>query len=169
MQQRFPCSDPHTLPSGRFFKGAISPSMWPLMGNGRVQPSYEAREAEGLPPLSRANHLFATFPISHGWGPCVQVSEDPEALDEFFAGRLDCSCLDGLGARLWPTSQPLAHSLPLSLQIPFLGAGIKIHEKRVSDNLRPFHDRMEECFKNLKMKVEKEYGVREMVWVVPMA
>lgn len=52
----------------------------------------------------------------------------------------------------------------LSLQIPFLGAGIKIHEKRVSENLRPFHDRMEECFKNLKVKVEKEYGVREMVW-----
>lgn len=49
-------------------------------------------------------------------------------------------------------------------QIPFLGAGIKIHEKRVSENLRPFHDRMEECFKNLKAKVEKEYGVREMVW-----
>lgn len=57
----------------------------------------------------------------------------------------------------------------LSLQIPFLGAGIKIHEKRVSENLRPFHDRMEECFKNLKVKVEKEYGVREMVCVVPVA
>lgn len=28
---------------------------------------------------------------------------------------------------------------------------------------------MEECFKNLKMKVEKEYGVREMVRVVPLA
>ncbi|KFO34150.1 Dedicator of cytokinesis protein 2 [Fukomys damarensis] len=50
----------------------------------------------------------------------------------------------------------------IAWQIPFLGAGIKIHEKRVSDNLRPFHDRMEECFKNLKVKVEKEYGVREM-------
>lgn len=50
----------------------------------------------------------------------------------------------------------------IAWQIPFLGAGIKIHEKRVSENLRPFHDRMEECFKNLKMKVEKEYGVREM-------
>ncbi|CAM9617177.1 unnamed protein product [Rangifer tarandus platyrhynchus] len=48
------------------------------------------------------------------------------------------------------------------LRIPFLGAGIKIHERRVSENLRPFHDRMEECFKNLKVKVEKEYGVREM-------
>ncbi|XP_021095427.1 dedicator of cytokinesis protein 2 isoform X2 [Heterocephalus glaber] len=50
----------------------------------------------------------------------------------------------------------------IAWQIPFLGAGIKIHEKRVSGNLRPFHDRMEECFKNLKVKVEKEYGVREM-------
>ncbi|ELK17358.1 Dedicator of cytokinesis protein 2 [Pteropus alecto] len=47
-------------------------------------------------------------------------------------------------------------------KIPFLGAGIKIHEKRVSENLRPFHDRMEECFRSLKVKVEKEYGVREM-------
>ncbi|XP_037356636.1 dedicator of cytokinesis protein 2-like [Talpa occidentalis] len=50
----------------------------------------------------------------------------------------------------------------IAWQIPLLGAGIKIHEKRVSENLRPFHDRMEECFKNLKVKVEKEYGVREM-------
>ncbi|XP_060052998.1 dedicator of cytokinesis protein 2 [Erinaceus europaeus] len=50
----------------------------------------------------------------------------------------------------------------IAWQIPFLGAGIKIHEKRVSENLRPFHERMEECFRNLKAKVEKEYGVREM-------
>ena len=56
-----------------------------------------------------------------------------------------------------------------SPQIPFLGAGIKIHERRVSENLRPFHARMEECFKNLKVKVEKEYGVREMVRLVPKA
>uniref|UniRef100_A0A8C8S564 Dedicator of cytokinesis 2 n=1 Tax=Pelusios castaneus TaxID=367368 RepID=A0A8C8S564_9SAUR len=51
----------------------------------------------------------------------------------------------------------------IAWQIPFLGIGIKIHEKRVSDNLRPFHDRMEECFKHLKIKVEKQYGVRELV------
>uniref|UniRef100_A0A8C8S3U4 Dedicator of cytokinesis 2 n=1 Tax=Pelusios castaneus TaxID=367368 RepID=A0A8C8S3U4_9SAUR len=50
----------------------------------------------------------------------------------------------------------------IAWQIPFLGIGIKIHEKRVSDNLRPFHDRMEECFKHLKIKVEKQYGVREL-------
>uniref|UniRef100_A0A8C3EWT7 Dedicator of cytokinesis 2 n=1 Tax=Corvus moneduloides TaxID=1196302 RepID=A0A8C3EWT7_CORMO len=50
----------------------------------------------------------------------------------------------------------------IAWQIPFLGAGIKIHERRVSDNLRPFHDRMEECFMHLKVKVEKQYGAREL-------
>ncbi|XP_053150926.1 dedicator of cytokinesis protein 2 isoform X2 [Hemicordylus capensis] len=50
----------------------------------------------------------------------------------------------------------------IAWQIPFLGAGIKIHERRVSNSLRPFHERMEECFKHLKVKVEKQYGVREL-------
>ncbi|KAL8211807.1 UNVERIFIED_CONTAM: Dedicator of cytokinesis protein 2 [Gekko kuhli] len=50
----------------------------------------------------------------------------------------------------------------IAWQIPFLGAGIKIHERRVSDSLRPFHERMEECFRHLKIKVEKQYGVREL-------
>ncbi|XP_063303573.1 dedicator of cytokinesis protein 2 [Pelobates fuscus] len=50
----------------------------------------------------------------------------------------------------------------IAWQIPLLGAGIRIHEKRVTDDLRPFHDRMEECFKSLRAKVEKQYGVREL-------
>ncbi|XP_053574538.1 LOW QUALITY PROTEIN: dedicator of cytokinesis protein 2 [Bombina bombina] len=50
----------------------------------------------------------------------------------------------------------------IAWQTPLLGAGIRIHEKRVTDDLRPFHDRMEECFKNLKIKVEKQYGLREL-------
>lgn len=44
-----------------------------------------------------------------------------------------------------------------------LGAGISLHGKRVTEDLRPFHERMEECFKQLKKKVEKEYGVKELV------
>uniref|UniRef100_A0A8C6NJB6 Dedicator of cytokinesis 2 n=1 Tax=Nothobranchius furzeri TaxID=105023 RepID=A0A8C6NJB6_NOTFU len=51
----------------------------------------------------------------------------------------------------------------IAWQIPLLGGGISLHGKRVTDDLRPFHDRMEECFKQLKKKVEKEYGVRELV------
>uniref|UniRef100_A0A8D3CAV6 Dedicator of cytokinesis 2 n=1 Tax=Scophthalmus maximus TaxID=52904 RepID=A0A8D3CAV6_SCOMX len=51
----------------------------------------------------------------------------------------------------------------IAWQIPLLGAGISLHGKRVSDDLRPFHERMEECFKQLRKKVEKEYGVRELV------
>ncbi|XP_061643354.1 dedicator of cytokinesis protein 2-like isoform X5 [Phyllopteryx taeniolatus] len=51
----------------------------------------------------------------------------------------------------------------IAWQIPLLGGGISLHGKRVSDALRPFHERMEECFKQLKKKVEKEYGVRELL------
>uniref|UniRef100_A0A8C2X968 Dedicator of cytokinesis 2 n=1 Tax=Cyclopterus lumpus TaxID=8103 RepID=A0A8C2X968_CYCLU len=50
----------------------------------------------------------------------------------------------------------------IAWQIPLLGGGISLHGKRVMDDLRPFHERMEECFKQLKKKVEKEYGVREL-------
>uniref|UniRef100_A0A8C7S231 Dedicator of cytokinesis 2 n=1 Tax=Oncorhynchus mykiss TaxID=8022 RepID=A0A8C7S231_ONCMY len=49
------------------------------------------------------------------------------------------------------------------LQIPLLGGGISLHGKRVTDDLRPFHERMEECFKHMRKKVEKEYGVRDLV------
>uniref|UniRef100_A0A8C2GG28 Dedicator of cytokinesis 2 n=1 Tax=Cyprinus carpio TaxID=7962 RepID=A0A8C2GG28_CYPCA len=51
----------------------------------------------------------------------------------------------------------------IAWQIPLLGRGISLHGKRVTDDLRPFHERMEECFKQLKKKVEKEYGVRDLV------
>ncbi|MEJ1273710.1 hypothetical protein NN561_004581 [Cricetulus griseus] len=47
-------------------------------------------------------------------------------------------------------------------QIPFLAEGIRIHGDKVTEALRPFHERMEACFKQLKEKVEKQYGVRTM-------
>uniref|UniRef100_A0A673WDT9 Dedicator of cytokinesis 2 n=1 Tax=Salmo trutta TaxID=8032 RepID=A0A673WDT9_SALTR len=50
----------------------------------------------------------------------------------------------------------------IAWQIPLLGGGISLHGKRVTDDLRPFHERMEECFKHMRKKVEKEYGVREL-------
>lgn len=51
----------------------------------------------------------------------------------------------------------------IAWQIPFLAEGIRIHGDKVTEALRPFHERMEACFKQLKEKVEKEYGVRIMV------
>ncbi|KAJ3588197.1 hypothetical protein NHX12_011791 [Muraenolepis orangiensis] len=50
----------------------------------------------------------------------------------------------------------------IAWQIPLLGGGIALHGKRVTEDLRPFHERMEECFKQLRKKVEKQYGVREL-------
>ncbi|KAG7465378.1 hypothetical protein MATL_G00175820 [Megalops atlanticus] len=63
-----------------------------------------------------------------------------------------------------PEDREKLHQLKdlIAWQIPLLAAGISLHAKRVTDDLRPFHDRMEECFKQLKQKVEREYGTREL-------
>ncbi|KAG8435496.1 hypothetical protein GDO86_013434 [Hymenochirus boettgeri] len=50
----------------------------------------------------------------------------------------------------------------IAWQVPFLAEGIKIHGEKVTEALRPFHERMEACFKQLKEKVEKQYGVRSL-------
>lgn len=54
-----------------------------------------------------------------------------------------------------------------ALQIPFLAEGIRIHGEKVTEALRPFHERMEACFRQLKDKVEKQYGVRAVVSQLP--
>ncbi|XP_068800109.1 dedicator of cytokinesis protein 2-like isoform X3 [Struthio camelus] len=51
----------------------------------------------------------------------------------------------------------------IAWQSPLLAEGIRIHGRKVSEDLRPFHERMEQCFGHLRAKVESQYGVREMV------
>ncbi|CAI9619026.1 unnamed protein product, partial [Staurois parvus] len=51
----------------------------------------------------------------------------------------------------------------IAWQVPFLAEGIRIHGEKVTEALRPFHERMEVCFKQLKEKVEKQYGVRTLL------
>ncbi|NXB90203.1 DOCK1 protein, partial [Vidua chalybeata] len=51
----------------------------------------------------------------------------------------------------------------IAWQIPFLAEGIRIHGEKVTEALRPFHERMEACFRQLKDKVEKQYGVRAIL------
>lgn len=50
----------------------------------------------------------------------------------------------------------------IAWQVPFLAEGIRIHGEKVTEALRPFHERMEACFKLLKEKIEKQYGVRTL-------
>uniref|UniRef100_A0A8C3DX06 Uncharacterized protein n=1 Tax=Corvus moneduloides TaxID=1196302 RepID=A0A8C3DX06_CORMO len=51
----------------------------------------------------------------------------------------------------------------IAWQIPLLAEGIRIHGQKVTEDLRPFHERMEQCFEQLRAKVESQYGMREMV------
>uniref|UniRef100_A0A8C3KYX2 Dedicator of cytokinesis 1 n=1 Tax=Chrysolophus pictus TaxID=9089 RepID=A0A8C3KYX2_CHRPC len=55
----------------------------------------------------------------------------------------------------------------IAWQIPFLAEGIRIHGEKVTEALRPFHERMEACFRQLKDKVEKQYGVRAVMCGMP--
>ncbi|XP_069712798.1 dedicator of cytokinesis protein 2-like isoform X2 [Phaenicophaeus curvirostris] len=50
----------------------------------------------------------------------------------------------------------------IAWQTPLLAEGIRIHGQKVTEDLRPFHERMEQCFVQLRAKVESQYGVREM-------
>uniref|UniRef100_A0A671N157 Dedicator of cytokinesis 1 n=1 Tax=Sinocyclocheilus anshuiensis TaxID=1608454 RepID=A0A671N157_9TELE len=50
----------------------------------------------------------------------------------------------------------------IAWQIPNLAEGVRIHGEKVTEALRPFHERLEVCFKQLKEKVEKQYGVRTL-------
>uniref|UniRef100_A0A8C1XR67 Dedicator of cytokinesis 1 n=1 Tax=Cyprinus carpio TaxID=7962 RepID=A0A8C1XR67_CYPCA len=51
----------------------------------------------------------------------------------------------------------------IAWQIPNLAEGVRIHGEKVTEALRPFHERLEACFKQLKEKVEKQYGVRTLI------
>ncbi|KAK5906126.1 hypothetical protein CgunFtcFv8_002017 [Champsocephalus gunnari] len=46
----------------------------------------------------------------------------------------------------------------IAWQVPHLSEGVRIHGEKVTEALRPFHDRLEACFKQLREKVEKTYG-----------
>ncbi|XP_018616629.1 dedicator of cytokinesis protein 1 isoform X2 [Scleropages formosus] len=50
----------------------------------------------------------------------------------------------------------------IAWQIPYLAEGVRIHGEKVTEALRPFHERLEACFKQLRERVEKQYGVRTL-------
>ncbi|XP_073911286.1 dedicator of cytokinesis protein 5 isoform X1 [Castor canadensis] len=47
----------------------------------------------------------------------------------------------------------------IALQMPLLSEGIRIHGEKLTEQLKPLHDRLSSCFRELKEKVEKLYGV----------
>ncbi|XP_062418433.1 dedicator of cytokinesis protein 5 isoform X1 [Pungitius pungitius] len=47
----------------------------------------------------------------------------------------------------------------IALQIPLLADGIRIHGEKTTEQLKPLHNRLVTCFRDLREKVEKHYGV----------
>ncbi|KAJ8264468.1 hypothetical protein GJAV_G00149520 [Gymnothorax javanicus] len=50
----------------------------------------------------------------------------------------------------------------IAWQIPYLAEGVRIHGEKVTEALRPFHERLDACFKQLREKVEKQYGAKTL-------
>lgn len=50
--------------------------------------------------------------------------------------------------------------------MPLLTEGIRIHGEKLTEQLKPLHDRLSSCFRELKEKVEKLYGVITLVGLV---
>lgn len=50
--------------------------------------------------------------------------------------------------------------------MPLLTEGIRIHGEKLTEQLKPLHDRLSSCFRDLKEKVEKLYGVITLVGFV---
>ncbi|XP_067134875.1 dedicator of cytokinesis protein 1-like [Centruroides vittatus] len=48
----------------------------------------------------------------------------------------------------------------IACQIPLLEAGLQIHKQKAPDNLKPFHEHMEDAFVKLRAHVEENYGKR---------
>ncbi|XP_066208030.1 dedicator of cytokinesis protein 5 isoform X1 [Saccopteryx leptura] len=47
----------------------------------------------------------------------------------------------------------------IALQMPLLTEGIRIHGEKLTEQLKPLHDRLSSCFRELKEKVERLYGI----------
>ncbi|XP_074240180.1 dedicator of cytokinesis protein 5 isoform X2 [Saimiri boliviensis] len=47
----------------------------------------------------------------------------------------------------------------IALQMPLLTEGIRIHGEKLTEQLKPLHERLSSCFRELKEKVERRYGV----------
>ncbi|XP_029459966.1 dedicator of cytokinesis protein 5 isoform X2 [Rhinatrema bivittatum] len=47
----------------------------------------------------------------------------------------------------------------IALQMPLLAEGIRIHGEKLTEQLRPLHQKLTMCFQDLKGKVEKLYGI----------
>ncbi|KAF8795296.1 Dedicator of cytokinesis protein 1 like protein [Argiope bruennichi] len=50
----------------------------------------------------------------------------------------------------------------IACQVPLLEAGITIHKQKAPENLKPFHQHMEEAFLKLRTNIEEKYGKKDM-------
>ncbi|XP_029820427.1 dedicator of cytokinesis protein 5 [Manacus vitellinus] len=113
---------------------------------------FEVKQVTTLPAVPQPRHIPC---------PCVQSSERsrkeqraeiPTACKAFFTEKY---------LQEHPEDQDKIELLKqqIAIQMPLLAEGIRIHGEKLTEQLKPLHERLTGCFRELRRKVEKQYGV----------
>lgn len=138
---------------------------------------FEAKEisVEEISPLENAietmeltNERVSNCVQQHAWDHSLSV----HPLSMLLSGIVDPAVMGGFSnyekafftekyLQEHPEDQEKVELLKrlIALQIPLLTEGIRIHGEKLTEQLKPLHARLSSCFRELKEKVEKLYGV----------
>ncbi|GCB74919.1 hypothetical protein scyTo_0018917 [Scyliorhinus torazame] len=118
--------------------------------------------------MERTNEKISNMVQQYAWDRTLPA----HPLSMLLSGIVDASVMGGLAnyekaffnsryLQDHPEDQEKIETLKqlIALQIPLLTEGIRIHGEKSTEELKPLHARIASCFKELKEKVEKLYGV----------
>ncbi|XP_059499832.1 dedicator of cytokinesis protein 5-like isoform X3 [Stegostoma tigrinum] len=118
--------------------------------------------------MERTNERISNMVQQHAWDSSLPA----HPLSMLLSGIVDAGVMGGLAnyekaffhskyLQEHPEDRDKIDMLKqqIALQIPLLTEGIRIHEEKSMEELRPLHNWLVSCFKELKEKVEKLYGV----------
>ncbi|XP_057244412.1 dedicator of cytokinesis protein 5-like [Malurus melanocephalus] len=57
----------------------------------------------------------------------------------------------------------------IAIQMPLLAEGIRLHGEKLTEQLKPLHERLCACFRELRTRVEKHYGIVALVRDLPVS
>nr|XP_020668233.1 dedicator of cytokinesis protein 5 [Pogona vitticeps] len=125
---------------------------------------------EEISPLENAietmeltNEKISNCVQQHAWDRSLPVHPlsmllngivDPAVMGGYTNYEKVSCLLDILSKMLIDVCHTHTHS-----SMPLLAEGIRIHGKKLTEQLKPLHDRLTSCFKELREKMEKRYGV----------
>nr|XP_018917246.1 PREDICTED: dedicator of cytokinesis protein 1 isoform X2 [Bemisia tabaci] len=117
--------------------------------------------------MEHANKSLRDLVLAHTTDPSMPIN----TLSMKLNGIVDAAVMGGVNnyekaffipeyMNAHPEDAPLISKLKdlMACQIPLLDVGVRIHGQRAPSSLQPFHQRLEQCFNDMKIHIEQTYG-----------